>query len=232
MLNNIFSDINPTLPAAPQILDAIKIAILRMQLVPGQKLSESLFADKFATSRTPVREALIKLRDAGLVTTQPSRGHFVTLLCERSIREARFLREAIEVASVRRLCEHAMHKETREKLQKNLALQIEAADAHNDLWFTELDDSFHRIIAQATGYERVVLALEREKLIQDRVRVLALNNQKNLLRLQREHQGIFEAILIQDKRRAVDGTRIHLRSLLKTLSALRAKHEEYFEPLG
>lgn len=224
------SCIDQSLPAVAQVFDSIKIAILRMQLPPGQMLSESYFAEQFGTSRTPVREALIKLRDAGLVTTRPSRGHFVTLLCEKSIREARFLREAIEVASVRQLCDNAMEDKTRIRLEQNLALQLDAAKEHNDLLFTELDDSFHRTIAEATGYERVVSALEREKLIQDRIRVLALGDQKHLMRLQSEHQEIFEAILNQDKRAAVDATRHHLQSVLNTLSSLMIRHKEYFEP--
>ena len=224
-----FQKIDPLRPAGEQIFSALKLAILRMELPPGQILSESDFAEQFGASRTPVREALMKLRDAGLVTTQPSRGHFVTLLQEDSIRSARFLREAIEVANVKRICEKPMPDSILIQLKDNLDQQTEAVSRHDEVVFSRLDDEFHRIIAQATGYDRVAAALEREKVYLDRLRVLTLRDQKHMGMLEAEHQEIFAALLARDTARAATAIRIHLRSVLNILSTLMSQHAEYFE---
>ena len=229
MANVQFENIDPQQPAGAQIFESVKLAILRMQLTPGQILSESDIAEQFGASRTPVREALMKLRDVGLVTTQPSRGHFVTLLDENSIREARFLREAIEVASISRLCDRPLLDTTRVRLKANLAEQSDAVRLNDDIKFSLLDDEFHRLIALATGYERVALALEREKVVLNRLRVLTLGDHDHMRRLREEHQEIFDGLLAQDKQCAIKAIRAHVQTVLKTLSSLVSRHADYFE---
>ncbi|HCD85383.1 MAG TPA: GntR family transcriptional regulator, partial [Agrobacterium sp.] len=84
-------------PAVDQIYAALKGAILARQLAPGQAVSENDIGQLFNSSRTPVREALSRLRDDGLIVTLPSRGTYVSKLSEQQIRSAQFIREALEV---------------------------------------------------------------------------------------------------------------------------------------
>ncbi|MEP3280552.1 MAG: GntR family transcriptional regulator [Stappiaceae bacterium] len=216
-------------PAGEQIFQAIKQAILRMDLSPGCIISESEIGAKFGSSRTPVREALMRLREAGLVTTLPSRGNFVAKLDSGKIQEARFLREALEMANIRQLIEHELPDTAHEALIDNLNQQHHAVEACDHSLFGKFDDEFHLILAAATGYPRAAKVLEREKMVLDRLRVLSLQKADHLATLYDEHRGLFNAICDRDLFQAFDIAHIHLNSILAVLSDLEERHSEYFD---
>src|SRR5690606_4644599 len=83
-------------PIAPQLVSALRQGIAEMRLRPGDVLSEKDIAARFGVSRQPVREAFIKLSEAGLVEIRPSRGTFVMKISMREVANARFVREAVE----------------------------------------------------------------------------------------------------------------------------------------
>src|SRR3546814_10410480 len=72
-----------------------------MQIKPGEMLSEQEIADRLNVSRSPVREAFIKLGEAGLVRILPQRGTLVVKISQHSVEDARFIREAVECAVAR-----------------------------------------------------------------------------------------------------------------------------------
>ena len=92
--------------AARRVEAALRQAIISLELLPGTRLSEQEIADRYGVSRQPVREALIALTGAGLVEVQAQRGTAVTLLSLDRMLQARFVREAVEIAVIRRACEH------------------------------------------------------------------------------------------------------------------------------
>src|SRR5690554_232 len=87
-------------PVASQIFGLIRDAIVSMELLPGQMISETALAEQFGVSRTPVREALIQLAGIGFVEVLPQRGTYVSRFSMEKILEARFIREALELAVV------------------------------------------------------------------------------------------------------------------------------------
>ncbi len=216
-------------PAGSQIFAALKSAILHMDLAPGVIISETEIGLRFGASRTPVREALMQLRDAGLVTTLPSRGNFVTKLNAQKIREARFLREALEIASIAKLVELGLSDEVKEELTQCLVRQQAAIDGDDDHTFQAEDDLYHLTLARATGYPRVAHVLEHEKMQLDRLRVLALRDRAHLDTLHIQHCQIFDAICARDMRLAITTTQDHLRSILTVLADLTVSHSEYFD---
>ena len=72
-----------------------------LKLQPGQSFSEQEVAEKLGVSRTPVREAVIGLAEAGLLEVLPQRGTFVRKISIKAVMDARFVREAIELAVLR-----------------------------------------------------------------------------------------------------------------------------------
>src|SRR3954468_21043604 len=94
-------------PARTRAYAALREAIVAMELPPGARLSENELAARLGVSRTPVREALIRLRDEQLVEIAPQRGTFVTPISVRGVLDAQFVREALECAAVRLAAEHA-----------------------------------------------------------------------------------------------------------------------------
>ncbi len=221
--------INLAAPAGAQIYQALRTAILAMDLAPGSIISEAEIGARFGASRTPVREALSQLRDAGLVMTLASRGNFVTKLNADKIREARFLREALEVACVARLVETGLTKAVEADLTECLVRQQAALDAGNEVAFRAEDDRFHQTLARATGYDRVAHVLEHEKMQLDRLRVLSSRDRAYLDTLHIQHCQIFDAIRARDMRLAITTTQTHLRMILTVLVELAATHAGYFD---
>lgn len=214
---------------AEQIYDALKSAILAMQLPPGCLVSEQDIGVRFGASRTPVREAFQRLRAEGLIVTWPSRGNFVSKLSEHRTREAQYIREALELANVRHVCKVGLSTETADALHETLAAQELAIAAGDDPGFQEQDDLFHVLIARASGHPRTEHLLLQEKSALDRLRVFSLNEAQHTTRLLGEHRAVLAAILRQDSAEAEEAMRHHLRSILDLLSGLITEHHDMFD---
>jgi len=218
-----------TRPADEQIAVAVKAAILSMELPPGQLISEKEIGRKFGASRTPVRAAFAQLREEGLLITWPSRGTFVTNLSLKEIKAAQFLREAIEATVVEQLCVNGLDELHETALVQNLDAQRAAIDTMDEAEFQRLDDQFHRLLVEATGYDRIIVALGREKAVLDRLRTLSLSSEGVMEGLQLDHAAIFDAIQKRDVEKAISSLRTHVRRALQTLSSLVEKNRGYFD---
>ncbi len=225
----LFAGLDPTRPTARQIHQELKSAILSTALPPGCLLSETEIGQRFGASRTPVREAFALLREEGLLVTLPSRGNFVSRLSEAGIRQAQFLREALELANVARLCETGLSTDQIDAIDRCLAEQASAKARDDNEAFQHHDDAFHALLARATGYPRAEQALFREKAALDRLRALALSTPETKARLLQEHTDIRNAICDRNAARAAETMRNHLRAILATLSRAATDNSEFFE---
>src|SRR3954452_5033883 len=79
----------------------LREAIVTAELEPGRQLSENELAARMGVSRTPIREALVRLRDERLVEIAPQLGTFVARISDRQLADAQFAREALECAAIR-----------------------------------------------------------------------------------------------------------------------------------
>lgn len=215
--------------AGEQILARLRDAILHMQIPPGALIAEAAVGRRYAASRTPVREALSRLREDGLVITLASRGNFVTRLSEARIREARFIREAIELAAVDHLCREGIADDFADRLIDTLKKQRDNVDDDGASVFHALDDQFHLELARATGFDRMVRLLGQEKMVLDRLRVLSLADHVHRRKILDQHAGILEAILKRDGNTARALMEAHLNVILETLAQVCARHGDYFE---
>ncbi len=216
-------------PANDQIATALKAAILSMRFKPGQLISEKEIGQLFGASRTPVREAFAMLRDENLIVTRPSRGTFVTKLSVHQIKSAQFLREAIEVAVVERLCGKGLSEAAAAELHDNLEGQRRACGEGDKTAFQILDDQFHLALARATGLARIQRALVREKTVLDRLRVLSLDKTDNMVSLYKEHDRILRTVQARHAQDATLQLREHLRLVLVTLSDTVSANRAFFE---
>lgn len=214
-------------PAAEQIFVRIRNSIVSMELQPGQRIAENPLADQFGVSRTPVREALIKLSNIGFVEVLPQRGTYVTKLSSHKILEARFIREALEVAVVCALaekCDAVMIA----KLDAMIAEQKAVAATGDTLAFQQLDDDFHQMLANFVDYERVAHLIEAEKAHLDRVRNLSLQAAGQFDLVIAQHQAIIEGIKSGDAKRAKEAMYAHLRDVYTIMNEIPKQHPEYF----
>ncbi|PHR91447.1 MAG: GntR family transcriptional regulator [Blastopirellula sp.] len=218
-------------PIGPQIFKIMRERIIRNDLEPGSRISESEIAADFSVSRQPVREVFIKLAEEGLLEVRPQRGTFVRKISISAVMDARFVREAIEADIVKLL---AKNKDAvlAIELRKQLAKQRKVA-ARDPVHFMELDEKFHWMLAEAAGKAYAWNVVESVKSQMDRVRHLNLSTQKfSTKNLIEQHTTIVEAISAGDEAGAETAMRGHLREILNDLPAIAEANPEFFENAG
>lgn len=216
-----------TEPIAPQLVAVLRRSIAEMQLPPGSALSEKDIAARFDVSRQPVREAFIKLSEAGLVEIRPSRGTWVMKISVREVCNARFVREGIEAD----LASHAarLARPTQIATLSDLIEGQRAACQANDYaGFNALDEAFHRTIAEIVGNDFARRIVEASRFQTDRVRLLSLPTASPVQVLIGQHQTILERIADRDAQGAAMAMRRHLREILLALPNIAAAHPGYF----
>lgn len=214
---------------APQVARALREAIVRIELPPGAVISEADIARRFGVSRQPVREAFIKLAEAGLLAIRPQRGTRVQRISVDEVVNARFVREAVEAAVAREAAE-TRPAGLAERLSRLVAEQEEAAAAEDGVRFLRLDEAFHRALAEGIGRGFAWSVLEGIKAQMDRVRFLSFEGATPLPEIIRQHRAILQAIAAGDPARAEAAMRRHLREILASLPRIAEAHPEYFEP--
>jgi len=215
-------------PAARRVFHELKSAIVTMALTPGQALSENEIATRLGVSRQPVREAFIKLSEAGLVSIRPQRGTFVVKISTKQVTDARFVREAVEVAVARKACE-VMSADTIAVLRKNLDAQRVAAAETAPARFLALDEAFHRGLALGVDCDYAWRIVEEVKAQMDRVRYLSLPQATPIARLVDQHVAILDAVEAGDEPRAEATVREHLCEILTSLPVLEKQFPHLFE---
>lgn len=218
-------------PAASQIFGFVRDAIISMELLPGQMISETALAQQFGVSRTPVREALIQLSNIGFVEVLPQRGTYVTKFSMEKILEARFIREALEVAVVTQLAlntNESIREEAVEACEKIINDQKTAAADDDALAFQNLDDQFHQTLAGFTLYPRAATLIEAEKAHMDRVRNLSLHVSGQYKRVLSQHAAIIKAIKAGSAEKSAAAMSVHLKDVYNILEVIPQEHPEYF----
>lgn len=210
-----------------QIFEFIRDAIVSMEFQPGQMIPETALAEQFGVSRTPVREALIKLANIGFVDVLPQRGTYVSKFSMEKILEARFIREALELAVIATVAEHADEALIQE-CEDILGEQRLAADSDNALAFQKLDDHFHQALSSRTGYPRVSHLIESEKAHMDRVRNLSLHISGQYTHVLKQHRAILDAVKAGDPEAARRAMAVHMQDVYKVLTLIPREHPEYF----
>jgi DNA-binding GntR family transcriptional regulator len=202
----------------------IRHDIVTLRLRPGERLSENELALRFGTSRAPVREALIRLVEEGLIEVLPQRGSFVSRISLGAMERARFVREALEVAIARRAAERGLSSKAVQRVHAMLGEQDQARSDPER--FTLADDAFHRASADDVGIAQIWTVLEREKSQLDRVRFLSLPAVTPVAALIAQHNDIIAAIIRRDSEAAETAMRVHLSEVLKIAETLAAEHPD------
>ena len=210
-----------------QLYHHLRGAIIRGELLPGQALSEAEIARQNSTSRQPVREAFIKLAEERLVSIQPQRGTFVVKISVADVLDARFVREAIEVAVAQEAATSALPgaiKDLRQLIERQKSME----HGHNEE-FLALDEEFHRTIALTVGRAHAWRVIENIKAQMDRIRYLSLDDATPLPLIIEQHTRMVDGIEAGDPTGAAAATRSHLREIMVSLPNIAARFPDFFE---
>jgi GntR family transcriptional regulator, rspAB operon transcriptional repressor len=223
----LLEPINTRQPISPQIYERLRRAITTLAILPSESLSEQDLAQQLKVSRTPVREALIRLADDGLIDILPQRGSFVAPIRLKDVEGAQFIREALEVAVVRRLAGDP-NPAFAEQCRLNLTRQEQAAKTGDYALFLELDEAFHRSLCEAIGLPKSWRVIQVVKLQMDRVRYLSLPQAGHLDVLLGQHRVIFDAVMAGRAEEAAKQMTKHLREVLISVRQLSIERPNLF----
>jgi DNA-binding GntR family transcriptional regulator len=214
-----------------RVYAAILSQILKLELKPRQQLSEAQFAKDLGVSRTPVREAFQKLAALGFLDVVPQRGTVVAPMRASAFRKSQFMREAFELALVRRTVALENNSELCRALQRELKLQEVHAEFGDEDAFYESDEAFHEAIATSCGLPDLWPEVQRVKIHMDRFRY-ALRSQRDIKTVLEQHRAIAEAICARDEAAALDAMTRHLRRANHLIDEAVEQHPEYFDLAG
>jgi len=217
-----------TAPAGPQVYAVLRAAIIAAEFEPGRQLSENELAARLGVSRTPVREALARLREERLVDIVPQLGTFVSPISVASVHDAQFVRESLETSAVRLAAERAEVREIAQ-LHELLQRQEDTVAAGDPDRFAILDDELHAALCGLSGHGIAWSLVQRAKGHLDRVRRLSLPQPDYLGEMLAEHTAVVAAVERGDPDAAERELRHHLRMVLSALPGIRNDHPDYFE---
>lgn len=213
------------IPIATQVFMRLRDRIVAMGFEPGERLSEVEVSRVFEVSRQPVREAFIKLSDIGLLAIRPQRGTFVQRISSSAVRDAQFVRQAVEGEIVKAVAARATPQQVAE-LRGQIARQ-RAVTAGEAGAFMQLDEAFHQTLARIADRRAVLKLIQDSKLQMDRVRHLSLQ-QFPLGKLVDQHAAVVDAIAAADPRAARTAMTRHLSQILKDLPQIEQDWPDFF----
>ncbi|MGX1497833.1 DNA-binding GntR family transcriptional regulator [Labrenzia sp. MBR-25] len=213
---------------AQRVYEALRSAILAMDLPPGTPLKKQVICDQLGVSRSPVTEAITRLAGEGLVEVIPQSGSRVTKFSMSEIREGAFLREAIELAAVSKVAAERTEEQLLE-LNRNMRLQALCLEDHDEAGFYREDEHMHELIFSFTGYPKLNTLAATGWVQVNRARQLLLPMRGRAFEAYDEHRVIVEAIRDRDPERARQAMKKHLSELVSRLEPLAETRPDLFD---
>ncbi len=145
----------PRVTLSGQVAEAMRDAVLSGLFAPGQQINEADLAARFAVSRGPVREAMQRLLQEGLLVSHPHRGVFMVELTEADLSDIYLAREAIEGTALRRIAALSDRAALHARLVAEADRMAKAVTAREWQEVGDTDLAFHRALVDAAGSQRL-----------------------------------------------------------------------------
>ncbi|KJF17672.1 GntR family transcriptional regulator [Acidithrix ferrooxidans] len=189
-----------TIPASIQAYDLAKHKILVGTFPGGELISEGEIADQLQISRTPVREAFLRLQSEGLLRLYPKKGAMVVPVSKQEIEMVFETRLLLERFAVEKVFDTQMAVFVADEIDSLVQLQMKALEDKDPIEFAELDRTIHTSILNATANS--ILANLYSSLRDRQIRMFNILLYLNPVRVEtivKEHKG-FATLLRQNDR--------------------------------
>ncbi len=211
-----------------QVYEHLRREILEMRLLPRTSLSEAEIAIALGVSRTPAREALIRLSEEGLVKVYPQAGTIVAPISIAEVMTAQFVREALECAAIS-LAAKRITDEQILKLRGLLGRQDAYRQSGEPELFFKADEDFHQALMTVAGHATAWSIVANAKAQLDRVRRVAMRAPLKLDAILAEHRAILDAVIARDARKAEAQLRSHVRGIFQTVERTFEENRGLFD---
>jgi DNA-binding GntR family transcriptional regulator len=225
MTDQLKLNMDAYLPLRDVVFNTLREAILRGELVPGERLMELQLASKLGVSRTPIREAIRMLEQEGLAITIPRKGAIVAGMTEKEMQDVLQIREALEELSVQVACDKITDEEIA-GLRKNMKSFQRSLDTGDLKKMAQADVEFHDVIYQATDNQKLINMLNNLREQMYRYRVEYLKNPDNHQQLLDEHEAIYQGIVARDKDAVTATMRKHITNQVNVVKNIIREQEK------
>ena len=211
---------------ADHVFEELHANILSLALPPRTKISEAEVAKKMGVSRQPVREAFKRLAKLGFLLIRPQSSTTVSLISEKAVLQARYIRAALEIQTCRTACEK-IDADGLSALWSLIDQQRVAVGQNDRKKFHALDDQFHREICMRSDLDYVWDLIHESKGHMDRIRMLSLTTSSQRLALE-EHVKLINAISARDANAAAACITAHLNRILILIEQMKTENHNWF----
>lgn len=212
---------------APQIVEYLREKILELELAPGTPLSRLELQKQFGLSQTPVRDALMRLEEEGLVTVYPQYATLVSKIDINLARQSHFMRRAVEQEIVYELASKPDRRFIDRLVGANAQLKtLVSSDEYGD--FLRHDRAFHYILYEEAGLVDVWPVVRRHSGHIDRLRRLNLPN-VGKGRVVDNHDAIIEGLAAGDPERAEQAMKMHLSGTLSMVDSIVERYPDFVQ---
>lgn len=228
----MFADHMNSIPPSYNIGDNVYYSLLKnivnLNLKPGEPLNVKSISDQLNVSRTPVRDALIKLAKEGLVDVFPQKGTSVSKIDMRRVQEEQFLRQSLEVRAVTIFMQDHQQSHVN-KLAEFIHKQAQALETQDYLSCLQYDDEFHHVFFDAIDKNMCWDTIQSLSGHYRRVRLMSIWDHGVFAGVIEQHKQMLENITAGN----IDTVRQlfleHSSKLVKEIEALSEKYPEYFK---
>jgi len=205
--------------------ETIKRSILNSEMNAGDQLRIESLAEQLEISRTPIREALLKLESEGLVRSASRVGFFVRGLTKHDLQELFELREILESYAAEKAAEHVDEQDV-QRLGEFQERAAKAISAGNMSEFMAMEVEIHSLILKKAGNSRLMKMLESIKDLIQRERMLSLQSPENIEESFKEHQVVINLLKKKDAKMAGKMMRSHILAVKERMLAFLELPEE------
>jgi DNA-binding GntR family transcriptional regulator len=213
--------------ASAAVYRVLRREIVWLERKPGEPIVEKDIALAQGVSRTPVREALLRLVGEGLVDMIPKSGTMVARIPLTKLPEAIVVRKALEQVTAGAAATRARRSDVT-SLRAILERQREADAAGDRAEFHRADEAFHAAVAAVGGYPGIWALIQSVKTQVDRYRLLTLPQPGRIARVIEEHAAVVTAIAQHDAERAAAAMGGHLDGLRISMKDIRRMNPDFF----
>ena len=192
-----------------KVFQELRRRIVGFQLLPGVRISDKTVAEELSVSRTPVRQALFKLAEKGLVEARHNHGFRVRIFSIDAVRDLYLFREALEKLAVRQTIA-AMDQANVVALREHMAAYREVIDSASLYRLSQLDAGFHQLIADLSGSDLLSRTIAN---LQDQLQVVMRYQHlspRSFTETREEHGVIVDLIIAGKVRQAVAAMSDHI----------------------
>lgn len=207
----------------------LKKDIMTFSLVPGEAISAAKVAERYGVSRTPAREAIVKLQKEGLVDIYPQSKTLVSRINLSRARQEWYVRYTLEIGMAARFVRQ-VKQDTIWAMERNLRQMEKVRDGDGKDQYLSLDHEFHDIIYDTAGEFLTKEIIHTQITHYNRIRYLTDQEPRVREKTIAEHRQLIEAARKKDPGLFEECLKVHIGRLAQDQQMLEEQYPDYFEP--